>query len=143
MAKKQRFISKHPQWYSEAMTPDPMFVRKLKEIDNAFYPRWCWLRERWEIWYHKDLRPNVLALVVQNDDGSYRPLDQRTIERMKVGDSHRFNRKRDMIYEIEAKETKAREIKEKDQRAEIHAITTEFSGYMRGVEHVQVPDQIA
>lgn len=143
MAKQQRFISKHPQWYSDTMTPDPMFMRQLKDIDSAFYPRWCWLREHWEIWYRRAHRPTVLAMVVQNEDGSYRPLDQRTIEKVNAGDSHRYQRKQDMLHEIESREAREKEIREKDHRAEIHGITTEFSGYMRGVVQAQVPAQIA
>ena len=100
------------------------------------------MRGKWEIWYRKDLRPDVLVMVVQNDDGSFRPLDQRTIQRMKKGDSHRYNRKKDLIYEIESKEAKANEIREKDSKERTHSITKWFSGQLRGVEQAQVPDQI-
>ncbi len=143
MAKEPKYVSIHPQWYSEAMTPDATFVRQIQEIDKAFYPRWCWARGKWEIWYKKDLRPDVLAMVVQNDDSSFRPLDQRTILRMRIGDSHRYNRKRDLIYEIETKEERANEIREKDGKNRISSITKHFDKQLRGVEYAQVPDQIS
>ncbi len=69
--------------------PDPRIVRRLKEYDRDLDARWNRDRERWIItWRGKD------AFAAVNDDGTYRPLDERAVTQAKVNDlwSHKSSR---------------------------------------------------
>jgi len=56
------------------------FLKDLRLVRTDIFPIWNKTTERFEIW-HKDRRTalNRVVMVVENDDGSYRPLDYRTI----------------------------------------------------------------
>lgn len=67
------------------MRPDPDFVNKLYRLDRDLVL--CFDREmgRWQIW-RKDADSGRLEFIINviNDDGSYRPLDDRTINILKM-----------------------------------------------------------
>ena len=61
------------------LTPDPNFVRRLKEISSALSVVWTPVLERWVIWYQSSDGANHRIHEVKNPDGSFRPLDERTL----------------------------------------------------------------
>lgn len=80
--------------------PDRVFDRSLKELDDRLEARWNSRSERWEIWVKLRL-PGLYAgmtegdgfrggyhriMTVKNPDGSFRPLDNRTIALLIYGD---------------------------------------------------------
>ena len=71
-------------------TPDRSILRKLREYDPRLNARWNRNRERWEVTYDGDT-----VITVVNDDGSYRPLDERILITVALGDSHRMERRGD------------------------------------------------
>ena len=61
--------------------PDPRIVRKLKEYDRDLDARWDVEQSRWFVtWRGKDV------ITCQNEDGSYRPLDERAVTKCRVND---------------------------------------------------------
>jgi hypothetical protein len=61
----------------------PEMLRKLREVHNCFTPKWNRVKERWEIWFVASFRKPYLLMAVTNDDGSYRPIDSRTINHLR------------------------------------------------------------
>ena len=97
--------------------PDRAIVAQLKELDKSLFIKWNAKKERWEVW---DIKPDAVysgdfcggslfhvrdlpyhVMTVQNQDGSYRPLDGRTVSRMvfnkavRDGDFRRYLRELD------------------------------------------------
>lgn len=61
--------------------PEPRIVKYLREYDKDLGARWDQFRERWIVtWRGKD----VYAAV--NEDGSYRPFDERVVTQAKLND---------------------------------------------------------
>ena len=54
--------------------PDARIVKQLKAYDPYLSVRWDRGRERWVLYYR-----DWLVSIVQNQDGSFRPLDERLI----------------------------------------------------------------
>lgn len=80
------------------MRPDEAFVQRLKNYDPRLGVRWVANSpltgkpiNRWEIIrYGDDSKPRHIMFVTEKD-GSYRPLDNRILERLHKCDSHRYN----------------------------------------------------
>src|SRR3990167_2052788 len=64
------------------------FVKKLHEIDPNLNITWNNFTERWQIWVRKPRSTNPftrgwqLLFVVKYSDGSYAPLDERTLSKL-------------------------------------------------------------
>lgn len=56
------------------------FLKELHLVRNDIFPIWNKSTEKFEIW-HKDRRTGLLrvVMIVENEDGTYRPLDNRTV----------------------------------------------------------------
>lgn len=68
--------------------PDRVMVKKLQEYGREYNARWDRDQERWVVTFRgKD------ALTVMNPDGSYRPLDDRTIARLEITDSWKHGKR--------------------------------------------------
>lgn len=66
-----------------APIPRPDDVRRIKRHYPRAYPKWNRARHRWDI---VDKHPHgyeIVLMAVQNDDGSYRPLDSRTFDQLR------------------------------------------------------------
>lgn len=71
-------------------TPDPRIIAKLKEYDRHLSARWDAAGERWKVtWRGKD------CLTMQNPDGSYRPLDERAVTKVRVTDTWKYKTAKD------------------------------------------------
>lgn len=71
------------------MTPDKIFVRKLKEIDHKLEVVWETPLNLWVIYYKNAAGEKHRITEVKNADDSYRPLDDRTINMLKRCDMSR------------------------------------------------------
>lgn len=71
------------------MSPDPTFVRELKKIASGLSVEWCHPLKRFVIWYKNDQGERHRILEVKNPDGSFRPLDKRTLDTLRRCDMSR------------------------------------------------------
>ena len=112
-----------------AMIPDWAFLKELKRMDPMLTVQWETSRQRWEI-YRKTAAPGnlysykVRVMTISNEDGSYRPLDMRTIRLLQQYDNHTRGAK-NVINEIMDEQSKAEEETARDQRREIDDMTRE------------------
>jgi len=112
------------------------FVKALKTYDSTLNVRWEDRVKRWNI-IRKTPNPtnlydvDMVIMTVENDDRSYRPLDQRTLFHLRKMDTH--TRGHDTILdEIEEEYTELEKSHEKERYDEIYDIlqdTTPKSGY--------------
>ena len=65
---------------SDSLRPDPAFVRNLA-FDSLLWVRWNRAQAKWQIF-----RREHLVMTVQDEDMSYRPLDNRTIDTLRRAD---------------------------------------------------------
>ena len=59
------------------MNPPRGISQRLKAFDKDLHLRWNPAREKWEVWCRPNGRPDYYVITVRNDDGSYRPPDNR------------------------------------------------------------------
>lgn len=71
-------------------TPDRSFLKDLKNYDPALEARWDTRRARWVIYRNNPDNTTWQVMIVKNDDGSYRPLDQRVFAHLYTHDLHRI-----------------------------------------------------
>lgn len=71
------------------LTPDSTFVRELKEISPDLSVVWTPVLNRWVIWYQSSDGTKHRIHEVKNPDGSFRPLDNRTLTMLKRCDMSR------------------------------------------------------
>lgn len=71
-------------------SPDRSFVKELKKYDSALGARWDDRRARWVIFRDNPDNTTWHVMTVQNNDGSYRPLDQRVFAHLYAHDLHRI-----------------------------------------------------
>jgi len=69
-------------------TPDSYFVEQLEGIDKNLSVKWNVHLERWVIWYKSQDGRTYRILEVEDEDGTYRQLDARTIHWLKQHDTH-------------------------------------------------------
>ncbi len=67
------------------MEPNRSFIEQLKRYDSDLSARWDGEMRRWVI-YFKDKQ----VYIVKNDDGSFRPLDSRTMDFVQKSDTRRY-----------------------------------------------------
>jgi hypothetical protein len=77
--------------------PDPRILKYLREYDSDLGARWDGEIQRWQLtWRDKDV------MILQNVDGSYRPLDERAITKAIVGDAWRHKSGADFLRVLES-----------------------------------------
>ena len=64
-------------------TPDPAFVKKLREVSKRLEVVWTPVLERWVIWWTGTDGARYRIYEVGEPNGLYRPLDDRTINMLK------------------------------------------------------------
>jgi len=121
---------------NERMEPDKRFIKELKEVDGGLSAGWNFIKHRWQI-IRDDRRVNCMGFVdgkpllhtydkpyfvftVENEDKSYRPLDQRVIDRLHEIDLYRYARLSDFVKEVEKEEDdfKAKQSKRQSEYVE-------------------------
>lgn len=71
---------------NEAPSIESGFLDKLRNVSPRLYTKWERGLDRWVIWYKGKDGQDYRIWEVKNEDGSYRPLDDRTIELMQRAD---------------------------------------------------------
>ena len=124
------------------LQPDPGFTRKLRGIEDKLFARFNTDTERWQIWrkverikymgkyegarIYKILTAPVLVMTVQEEDGSYRPLDDRTIAHIRKIDAWRLNRYSRAGDELEELAEKAEADLDRQRDYELEEMAGEF-----------------
>jgi len=120
-------------------TPDRGFVRRMKAMDSQLTARWNRGIERWQIFRvvrrSKPVCGNISmmydsplhVLTVRGDDGSFMPLDFRTITRLHEIDSWRLNRYAKTGAELEAIAEAIEAKGDKDRDYELDELTGEMA----------------
>lgn len=94
---------------------DPRIVRYLREYDRELGVRWNRDRGRWQVtWRGKD------AWCVCNEDGSYRPLDERVVTQAKLQDIWSHKSAADMLRIQEEENHRIRGLRKARERDEFH-----------------------
>lgn len=126
---------------SNLMNIDKQFVAELHDLDDRLNLGWNEKKERWQIVRESnrmkyigkfDGRPLFNSymrlshvMTVQNEDGSYRPLDGRIIEHLREIDLWRFSRTSDFWRKIEQDEEDYKTKKARQQSEYIQELTKE------------------
>jgi hypothetical protein len=74
--------------YSQPAKP-PNWDKRIREIHPRLETRWNAPRRRWEIWYDADMGRGPRLAIVVGDGKTYRPLDERILQTLRAGDTHR------------------------------------------------------
>lgn len=100
---------------TNAPSVDAGFLKDLKTISRKLFIKWETGLDRWVIWYHGDDGADYRIWEVCNEDGSYRPLDGRTLDLLRRADmskqvkdpayiaSEQYNKRKEYIAEQKAK----------------------------------------
>jgi len=64
--------------------------KRIKEIHPKLETRWNAPRRRWEIWYDADKGMGPRLAIIVGNGQDYRPLDERILETLRAGDTHRI-----------------------------------------------------
>lgn len=136
------------------MLPSKEFVNQLKELDNKLDVGWNCIKRRWQI-IRADRRMRCMGFVdgkpllhtfdkpyfvftVENENGSFRPLDQRVIDRLHEIDLYRYARISDFIREVEKEEDDYKEKRARRQSEDIQEITKDnFRKIQDGIEELR------
>ena len=107
--------------------PDWSFEQRLMNYDDKLSVKWNSASERWTIYREIPSRANlyersVPIMQVQNQDKSYRPLDQRTLNMLANSDHHRRGANVVLDELVEAQERQEK-IDDKDFMNDAEAIT--------------------
>ncbi len=82
-------------------TPSSSIVNELKSIDKDLDAKWNKKAHRFMV-HHKDRRGKVYPVMrVQYKDGSFKPLDRRTVDALRYSNRLRQKRPQDVLYEID------------------------------------------
>lgn len=71
---------------TDAPSVDASFLKEMKTISRKLFIQWETGLDRWVIWYHGDDGVDYRIWEVKNEDGSYRPLDNRTLDLLRRAD---------------------------------------------------------
>lgn len=119
--------------------PDKSVVNELKQIDKDLTVKWDKHVQRFMV-YHKDRRNITYPVVkVQYKDGSFKPLDKRTVKALKYSNRLRQMRPQDILYQIDKDNEKAELEKDKKLSNDIKSITKDNWRQMFGVPVVGRP----
>ena len=75
--------------------PDRKILAELKRYDKNLNAEWDTFKQRWVLPCN-----NLPIMVVQNDDRSFRPLDERVLTQVRIADAYRYKDTTALIKEI-------------------------------------------
>lgn len=74
------------------MNPPEHWQEKLQLTWPELSFRWGWKSERWEVWCDPSNGPEYRVHTIQNNDKSYRPIDNRVLATIARNDLSRYGR---------------------------------------------------
>lgn len=134
------------EFHPSMREPDPAFLREMEEVfkydDREFAVWWDNKNERWAIFVREGERTKRV-LTVRNEDGSYRPLDSRTIVKLRK----MFFKTPEPVDSFEEAEEHNRRLSEQNDRDlsnKAEDFFKEHDRIVRGVPlyHVGAPDKM-
>lgn len=111
--------------------PDWSFEKRLKGYDPLLSVRWAAHKERWEILRDLPNRTNTyrrkaVIMTIQNEDGSYRGLDERVLEDLRRCDGHRVGAKQ-LMDQLDEEQDRLDAAKHKAFSSQVEAISREIA----------------
>lgn len=113
---------------------DPMIEAKLKQIRREYFVKWNSNLDNWEIWGRTPMGKYYQIMRVKNNDGSYRPLDARTMNHM------RFLRWMNQSPEVFRRET--RKLLDEEEQRKVSKENTEYNNVLGIGESLYRPYQM-
>lgn len=83
------------------MIPPRGISRRLSEFDRTLRLRWNMVDERWEVWCFPDNTRPYRVITVREDNGAYRPPDNRIFIQLAFSDLTRYASKREQLAVID------------------------------------------
>lgn len=113
-------------------------VKELKNIDRDLSVKWVDRIKRYMV-FHKDRKNKIYPVMkVQYKDGSYKPLDKRTVDALKYSNYLRHKRPQDILYIIDKENEELELKKKKNFSSDMESITKDNWRGMMGVPMVNV-----
>lgn len=106
---------------------DPVFLEMLHRLDPLLEPRWNTDLERWVIF-----REKRQVMVVQTTEGGYCPLDNRTLQKLYIADTHRYGNQFELIRRLHLEDEHLLKMKRKEQDEFIRACHRDMAPMLRG-----------
>lgn len=106
---------------------DPVFLDRLHRLDPELEPRWNTDHDRWEIY-----RSGLHVMVVQTLEGGYCPLDNRTLQKLFIADTHRYKNEFELIRNLHLEDEALMSMKRKEQDEFIRACQRDMAPILRG-----------
>lgn len=116
----------------QSRKPDPAFYRKLKDLGNELEVSWSPVHERWLVWMrtprirHRLCPGWMLLFPVQDQDGNYLPLDERTLARLAHASVFAHGSAKEYFNRVVAEQERDAERERKASDAERDAIADSF-----------------
>jgi hypothetical protein len=117
---------------------DPVILDNLHRLDPHLEPRWNIDKERWEIY-----RDGKHIMVVQSINGGYQPLDNRTLQKLFIADTHRYKNEFEFIRQLHMEDEKLSKMKIKEQDEFVRACYRDMAPFLRGRKSVTAKVQDA
>lgn len=124
--------------------PPPVFTQELKLLDRRLVVRWCDEIERWQILW-EDAHPGsdgtflLLLFNVEEDDGGYRDLDGRVLERLKASDTWAEDKQQDWLRKLREERAKREQDKKNWRHDYLLGLAKEQARFIRSrPSHKQV-----
>ena len=107
-------------------TPSRSFIRELKLIDRKLDVKWNPHICRFIV-YHRDIHGRIYpVLKIQYRDGSFKPLDQRTLRSLRYSNYLRGEKPQDLLYRIDRENAELEDKKKKSLRDDAKSIAGEI-----------------
>jgi len=107
--------------------------KRVREIHPRLETRWNPRKRRWEIWYDADKGLGPRLAITVGDGVNYRPLDERVLETLRAGDTHKIGL-REVIKIMEMEEENYLQAKEKEMQRTVDAAAREMADHTRLVQ---------
>ena len=119
-------------------SPQRYIVEELKNIDRDLSVQWVDRAKRFMV-FHKDRKNKIYPVMkVQYKDGSYKPVDKRTVDAIKYSNHLRHKSPQDILYMIDKENEELELNKKKKLNSDIENITKDNWRGMMGVPMVNV-----
>lgn len=123
-------------------SPDETFIERLEGLDSRLFAQWNNKLCRWDI-MRKNAGKVFHIMRVQNDNGSYRPLDARTITKLKIADACQRGSVNDILRELDDNHERFQASVDREFASDVESIAKENWRHVMGHPQVNVPVQIS
>lgn len=100
-------------------------TKLLQTYDANLTARWVWQKERWGVFTKDQKGKEYLVFIVENPNGTFRDIDQRSLLAIKKADLYRRERTDTILKEVEDNNSAVEAAKLKKLRNDVEAISKE------------------